>query len=1097
MDPAINDANGGFPYHLQEARGNAFRALVYHWLESAILLNEEHRFLDVLEKLDLPLSPYYRNPNHQEPKVYACYMRMENPFRTPRITKKMIASLKAASKKVGTPRESWRTDLWDKNNISPEDWIERLEGDYENKTTHAWASIPDWVTAWLRKKGYDGIIDQGGKFHAEDHTVCIPFDSIQIKSATDNNGDFSNFNRDITFSITSDIGSEKRLITMQAKKDGMWLKAPNGRPSLMPPRLWSTVRTRAFREWFGDWVNDPDNASRVVDENGEPMVVYHGSNYKFTEFDPSFAGSNYDRQELDHGFLFTTTDMDHAQSAARIAREFENEKRFARKERLLPDGSPKEYALFANLRNPLVYDLEAYPEEFFRGWQRTEPDVWDDPNFALRAQKEFYEGDDEGNDYDGIILKGKESSWVLARKSNQLKSATNNRGTYDAADSDITFSLSNLAAVHSLDTEKLAAADKLGGLPLPSLAVTRLDRPYTWGDDDNVYLVGSPALADPARGVEIYDRDMWSGHFPELRWNRREEEEREEFYRRAQDAALRYYGSTDVSPLRFLKDALDGNHRGALESKLRSNDLSLAVFAGERGYAPRPLMTKTPGRLDTGDRIFYSEIRKMRPDKHARFLTVDRQEEFCAAMERAIERYRTQFIQDSQDENLTVPQTLTRKSKLRDMEKELKEAREDNFETITILALIDASQSGKTVPDWEGNFKRFERYAATHKKAFDAWVKDKMERWLNPVPRIKENGFPATLENVTRYMLGSKGNGAEYKGSFFPTGLLRAKKSRRFHSLDQIRENRDILVTSDEYESSQEEAQGLIQKFQETLFGIVNDFSAYNKAVEALSLIEGEPTPSKVLSALSRFYRGSSFRSRMARNSGNLLGLGAAALHAMKSELRDYYEAVPQRAVQLQEFSHAVMPASLRKNRQVRDILKRHGIRPLYHDGTLEGRTRAMASLMGSAASFSLHSGGASGRTSEALSSDSFRFPTSDFMASLSEEERGLSEKALASGTWLKAPNGEDSRLTPRQWVQVRTAAFKSWFGDWLDDPGHASRVVDENGEPRVVYHGTRGEGFTVFDRKKSERTGASAIMGKVFILRTTGVPPTITDTMK
>lgn len=817
VDPSINDANGGFPYHLQEARGNAFRALVIHWLESAILFDEEHRFLDVLEKLDLPLSPYYRDPNYQEPKVYACYMRMENPFRTPRITKKIIASLKAASRKAMIDRESWRTDLWDKNSVSPEDWIERLENDYENKTTHAWASIPDWVTAWLRKKGYDGIIDQGGKFHAEEHTVCIPFDSGQIKSATDN------------------------------------------------------------------------------------------------------------------------------------------------------------------------------------------------------------------------------------------------RGTFDPGNADITFSVSNLAAVHSLGTEKLAVADKLGGLPLPSLAVTRLDRPYTWGDDDNVYLVGSPDLADPARGVEIYDRDMWSGHFPELRWNRREEKEREEFYRKAEQAALRYYGGADISTLRFLKDALDGDHRGALESKLRTNDLSLAVFAGERGYAPRPLMTKIPGRLNTGDRIFYSEIRKMRSDKHANVLAVERQEEFCAAMERAIERYRTQFAQDSQENKLTISQTLVGKINLSEMEKELKEAREDNFDVISHLALIDASQFGKTAPDWSGNFRRFEKYAATHKKAFDAWVQDKMDRWLNPVPRIKENGFPATLENVTRYMLGSKGNGAEYKDSFFPTGLLRAKKSRRFHSLDQIKESRDILVTSDEYDASQEEAQGLIQKFQEALFGIVNDFSAYNKAVEALSLIEGEPTPSKVLSALSRLYRGASYRDRMARNSGNLLGLGAAALHAMKSELRDYYEAVPQRAVQLQEFSHAVMPASLRKNRQIRDILKRHGIRPLYHDGTLEGRTRAMASLMGSAASFSLHSGGTSEGASEAASSDSsrFRFPRSDFMGSLSEEERGLSEKALASGTWLKAPNGEVSHLTPRQWVQVRTAAFRDWFGDWLDDPGHASQVVDENGEPRVVYHGT------------------------------------------
>lgn len=33
----------------------------------------------------------------------------------------------------------------------------------------------------------------------------------------------------------------------------------------------------AFREWFGDWENNPDEASKVRDANGEPLVVYHGT----------------------------------------------------------------------------------------------------------------------------------------------------------------------------------------------------------------------------------------------------------------------------------------------------------------------------------------------------------------------------------------------------------------------------------------------------------------------------------------------------------------------------------------------------------------------------------------------------------------------------------------------------------------------------------------------------------------------------------------------------------------------------------------------------------------------------------------------------
>lgn len=32
---------------------------------------------------------------------------------------------------------------------------------------------------------------------------------------------------------------------------------------------------------------------------------------------------------------------------------------------------------------------------------------------------------------------------------------------------------------------------------------------------------------------------------------------------------------------------------------------------------------------------------------------------------------------------------------------------------------------------------------------------------------------------------------------------------------------------------------------------------------------------------------------------------------------------------------------------------------------------------------------------------------------------------------WMKAPNGKPTRLSERQWVQVRTPAFKAWFGDW------------------------------------------------------------------
>lgn len=79
------------------------------------------------------------------------------------------------------------------------------------------------------------------------------------------------------------------------------------------------------------------------------------------------------------------------------------------------------------------------------------------------------------------------------------------------------------------------------------------------------------------------------------------------------------------------------------------------------------------------------------------------------------------------------------------------------------------------------------------------------------------------------------------------------------------------------------------------------------------------------------------------------------------------------------------------------------------------------------------------------------------------------------------APNGKKSNLTHEQWHLVRTPEFKAWFGDWerlellkIKDSGvdevtldniakDVSKVVDENGEPLVVYHGSDNN-FSIFD---------------------------------
>lgn len=43
--------------------------------------------------------------------------------------------------------------------------------------------------------------------------------------------------------------------------------------------IWEAYQKDSFDNWFGD--------SKVIDDNGDPLVVYHGTRAKFNKFDPS------------------------------------------------------------------------------------------------------------------------------------------------------------------------------------------------------------------------------------------------------------------------------------------------------------------------------------------------------------------------------------------------------------------------------------------------------------------------------------------------------------------------------------------------------------------------------------------------------------------------------------------------------------------------------------------------------------------------------------------------------------------------------------------------------------------------------------------
>lgn len=213
--------------------------------------------------------------------------------------------------------------------------------------------------------------------------------------------------------------SEMDSIKKEAIKSNMFMKAPNGNPTNLNEKQWLQVRTSNFKNWFGDWERNPAGASKVVDANGEPMVVYHGSVSKdITEFSLS-ESKNFNTKGDLNGVYFT----DNIGVASNYAKEnpFPNGEynRNASRER------GKIYPSFLNLRNPIntTKDIEIGRENGM--------------TFGNAKRSALSKIDLQSND--GVMFDGNEynPAEFVVLNPKQIKSAIANDGKFNPNDVDI------------------------------------------------------------------------------------------------------------------------------------------------------------------------------------------------------------------------------------------------------------------------------------------------------------------------------------------------------------------------------------------------------------------------------------------------------------------------------------------------------------------------------------------------------------------------------------------------------------------------------------------------------------------------------------
>lgn len=156
-----------------------------------------------------------------------------------------------------------------------------------------------------------------------------------------------------------------------------------------------------FKKWFG--------GSKVVDENGKPLVVYHGTNVDFSAFDKSKIKSRF---QYSFGLHFTSR----PQEASRYAEG---------------DGGNVR-PVYLKAEHPLVIDTE-----------NPAPSMEADLNKADIIHK-LSEAKKNGTPYDSVIIRRiRGDEWdsfnAIVFDPKQVKSAIGNRGTFDPNNDNILF----------------------------------------------------------------------------------------------------------------------------------------------------------------------------------------------------------------------------------------------------------------------------------------------------------------------------------------------------------------------------------------------------------------------------------------------------------------------------------------------------------------------------------------------------------------------------------------------------------------------------------------------------------------------------------
>lgn len=284
-----------------------------------------------------------------------------------------------------------------------------------------------------------------------------------------------------------------------------------------------------FWRWFGD--------SKVVDEQGRPLVVYHGTDAEFDIFDKNITPKR--KNLLGQGFYFTNQQnkakwfgknimpvylkIENPETNAKIFPDIEKLKQsgkdgIIKDQTYILESEPITYVAFEPTQIKSVNNRGTFSEKTGNiYWQETE-DVSVRPETARINYLESNLA--EWQKFLDDTIANNTNNWnaeILEDNRKRAKKAISNikKEIKELQESLKEPIEEKLYATHNMSLAGVKGALKLGGLAMPSLAIRKVSQGNINQFGDIVF-VGGTKLVEPSKTTEVYDRDAWT---PSLAYN--------------------------------------------------------------------------------------------------------------------------------------------------------------------------------------------------------------------------------------------------------------------------------------------------------------------------------------------------------------------------------------------------------------------------------------------------------------------------------------------------------------------------------------------------------------------------------------------------